>query len=211
MVLASPRPQADPLARRSGCPHHNGGTAERRRRQGAVGGIRARFDRLGDPALSRQRPVRRPQPRHHSVLQAVLAGYRGAWSRPTLHLVYAPRGGRFHRDLCEAASAAPGGRGTLFGIARYYGLVTTDEAAGLRLKTTPPPHRIWTDEEVARWLDAAAGQDPHMSTAFLLLQYSAQRPGDVLKMTWPQYSGSAIRLRRQKTGTQLTVPSQPWL
>ncbi len=60
MVLASPRPQADPLARRSGCPHHNGGTAERRRRQGAVGGIRARFDRLGDPALSRQRPVRRP-------------------------------------------------------------------------------------------------------------------------------------------------------
>src|SRR5260370_4521546 len=53
-----------------------------------------------------------PQPRHHSVLQSVLAGYRGAWARPTLHLVYAPRGGRFHRDLCEAASAAPGGRGT---------------------------------------------------------------------------------------------------
>jgi integrase len=99
----------------------------------------------------------------------------------------------------------------LFGIARYYGIVTTDEAAGLRLKTTPPRDRIWTDEEVARWLDAAAGEDPHMSTAFLLLQYSAQRPGDVLKMTWPQYSGSAIRLRQQKTGALLDVPAQPVL
>jgi integrase len=50
-----------------------------------------------------------------------------------------------------------------------------------------------------------------MATAFLLLQYSAQRPSDVLKMTWPQYSGSAIRLRQQKTGTLLDVPAHPVL
>jgi integrase len=99
----------------------------------------------------------------------------------------------------------------LFGIARYYGIVTTDEAAGLRLKTTPPRDRIWTDEEVARWLDGAADEDPHMSTAFLLLQYTAQRPSDVLKMTWPHYSGSAIRLRQQKTGQLLDVPTHPVL
>jgi integrase len=99
----------------------------------------------------------------------------------------------------------------LFGIARYYGIVVSDEASGLRLKTNRPRDRIWTDEEIARWLDAAAGEDPHMSTGFLLLQYTAQRPSDVLKMTWPQYSGSAIRLRQQKTGTLLDVPVHPVL
>jgi hypothetical protein len=83
----------------------------------------------------------------------------------------------------------------LFGIARYHGIVNTDEAAGLRVRTTKPRDRIWSDDEVARWLNAAVGEDPHMTTAFLLLQYSAQRPSDVLKTTWPQYSGSAIRLR----------------
>jgi integrase len=99
----------------------------------------------------------------------------------------------------------------LFGIARYYGIVTADEAAGLRLKTIPPRDRIWTDEEVARWLEAAAGEDAHMATTFALLQYSAQRASDVLKMTWPQYSGSAIRLRQQKTGALLDVPAHPVL
>ncbi|MBV8575547.1 MAG: tyrosine-type recombinase/integrase [Acetobacteraceae bacterium] len=101
----------------------------------------------------------------------------------------------------------------LFGIARYYGIVTTDEAAGLRLKTTPPRDRIWTSEEVARWLEAAAREDPHMSTAFLImiLQFSALRPSDVLKMSWPQYSGSAIRLRQQKTGALLDFPVHPVL
>ena len=99
----------------------------------------------------------------------------------------------------------------LFGIARYHGIVNTDEAAGLRLKTTKPRDRIWSDDEVARWLDAAGGEDPHMTTAFLFLQYSAQRPSDVLKATWPQYSGSAIRLRQQKTGALLDVPVHPVL
>ena len=99
----------------------------------------------------------------------------------------------------------------LFGIARYYGIVSNDEAARLELKTNPSRDRIWTDEEIARWFNAVGGDDPHMATAFLLLQYSAQRPSDVLKMTWPQYSGSAIRLRQQKTGTLLEVPVHPVL
>ena len=50
-----------------------------------------------------------------------------------------------------------------------------------------------------------------MATAFLLLQHSAQRPGDVLKMTWPQYSGSAIRLRQGEMGALLDVPAHPVL
>jgi hypothetical protein len=99
----------------------------------------------------------------------------------------------------------------LFRIARYYGIIATDETIGLRLKTSAPRDRIWADEEIIRWIEAAASEDPHMTTAFLLLQFTAQRPADVLKMAWPHYSGSAIRLRQQKTGALLDVPVHPVL
>jgi hypothetical protein len=99
----------------------------------------------------------------------------------------------------------------LFKLARYYGVVSTDEAAGLRLKTTRPRDRVWTDDEVARWIEAAGAEDSHMTTAFLLLQFTAQRPTDVLRMAWPRYSGSAIRLRQQKTGALLDIPVHPVL
>jgi integrase len=99
----------------------------------------------------------------------------------------------------------------LFQVAQYYGIVAANQAARLRLQTPRPRERIWSDDEVVRWLAAAAGEDPHMTTPFLLLQYTAQRPTDVLKMTWPHYSGSAIRLRQQKTKTLLDVPVHPVL
>jgi integrase len=99
----------------------------------------------------------------------------------------------------------------LFKLARYHGVVATDETAGLRLKTSRPRDRIWADDEIARWIEAAGAEDSHMATAFLLLQFTAQRPADVLRMAWPQYSGSAIRLRQQKTGTLLDIPVHPVL
>src|SRR5438874_1621620 len=99
----------------------------------------------------------------------------------------------------------------LFKLARYHGVVATDETAGLRLKTNRPRDRVWSEDEINRWLAAAVGEDQHMITALLLLQYTAQRPSDVLRMTWPQYSGSAIRLRQEKTGALLDVPTHPAL
>lgn len=99
----------------------------------------------------------------------------------------------------------------LFGIARYYGLVETDQTTGLRLKGSKPRVRIWTDDEGERWLAAAEREDPALVTAFLLLQYTAQRPGDVLRMTWPAYSSIGIRVRQQKTKALLEVPVHPVL
>jgi integrase len=97
----------------------------------------------------------------------------------------------------------------LFALARYYGLVESDAASGLRLKTSKPRDRIWSDDEIACWLTAASRKDPHMVTCFLLLQFTAQRPTNVLRMAWPHYSGSVIRLRQQKTGALLDVPVHP--
>jgi integrase len=98
----------------------------------------------------------------------------------------------------------------LFRLAQYHGIVSTNEAVGLRLKAIVPRARIWTDDEIARWLAAAAGE-PALMTAFLLLQYTAQRPNDVLRITWPQYIAGAIRLRQQKTGALLDIPVHPVL
>jgi integrase len=97
----------------------------------------------------------------------------------------------------------------LFKIARYYGIVGSDETVGLRLRASRPRDRIWSDEETTRWIESTESSE--MITVFLLLQFTAQRPGDALKMTWPQYSGSAIRLRQEKTGTLLDVPVHPTL
>jgi integrase len=99
----------------------------------------------------------------------------------------------------------------LFKIARYRGLVATDETVGLRLRTSKPRDRVWSSDEIDRWLDAARVEDPHMMTSFLVLLFTAQRPSDVLRMTWAQYSDSAIRVRQQKTRALLDVPLHPVL
>lgn len=97
----------------------------------------------------------------------------------------------------------------LFGVARYRGIVQIDETNDLRLPTTKPRDRLWTDEEIEAWMKAAASDDPHMLTAFMLLRFTAQRPSDVLAMTWAHYRGGAIRVRQQKTGTLIDVPCHP--
>jgi integrase len=100
----------------------------------------------------------------------------------------------------------------LFKLARYYGIVSQSEADGLRLKTSRPRDRIWSDEEIVRWLeDAGSYEHSHMGTAFLLLQYTAQRPVDMLTMAWSNYNGRTIKLRQQKTGTLVEVPCHPVL
>lgn len=98
----------------------------------------------------------------------------------------------------------------LVGVARYHGLMEADPTTNLRLSRSKPRDRIWTEQEMASWLSAAA-RWPHMVTALILLRYTAQRPGDVLAMTWGQYDGTDIRLRQQKTGTLLDVPCHPAL
>ena len=60
----------------------------------------------------------------------------------------------------------------------------------------------------------AAGLDPEAVTPFLLLKHTAQRPGDVLRMTWADYTPGApghIRVRQEKTKKLLDVPVHPEL
>lgn len=101
----------------------------------------------------------------------------------------------------------------LFETALYYGYAEANHAANLRLATTEARERWWTQDEASQWISAAADhpKGQAMSLAFALLFYTAQRPMDVLAMTWAQFDAErgAINLRQQKTGKLLSVAAHP--
>lgn len=101
----------------------------------------------------------------------------------------------------------------LFEVAVYYGHATANHAANLRLATTRARDRWWTQDEASRWMAAAVDhpKGKAMTLAFALLFYTAQRPADVLSMTWGQFDAEqgAINLRQQKTGKLIAVAAHP--
>jgi integrase len=83
--------------------------------------------------------------------------------------------------------------------------------AALRPGGLKPPrrHEVWSPEQIARFLDAAA---PDIRLACALLIYTAQRPADVLSMTWDQIDTALdgrtwISLRQAKVGELVRVPA----
>jgi integrase len=99
----------------------------------------------------------------------------------------------------------------LVDAAMYHELIKTNPATDLRLKQTKPRDKVWTANEITQWLAAAEHEEAHMTTAFLLLQHTAQRVGDVLAMTWSRFDGGIIKLRQQKTDALIEVPCHPLL
>ena len=92
--------------------------------------------------------------------------------------------------------------------ALYYGLVEQNYSKGLDLAPKVSRSEYWQPEQIEAWLDAAT-RHKHgtpMRLAFLLLTYTAQRPSDVLQMTWDKFNGDTIKLRQEKTGRLSEVP-----
>ncbi len=96
----------------------------------------------------------------------------------------------------------------LFNIATYYGVVAANEAYDLRIESGKPRQVVWSEREIASWLDAAEAhrQAGPMALAFQLLRYTAQRPTDCLRMRRHQYDGRRVELVQQKTGALVWVP-----
>ena len=84
------------------------------------------------------------------------------------------------------------------------GLIRTNPCAeGGKLYHGTRVDKIWSDEDVARFLDIAP---PHLRLAMLLAVNTGQRQGDLLKLTWSAYDGQVIRVRQKKTGAYVPVP-----
>lgn len=95
----------------------------------------------------------------------------------------------------------------LLDLARHLRLITENPTRDLRLEASPVRSQVWGDDQIAALLAAA---DAHEEGAALrlgiaLLLYTAQRPGDVLAMTWARWNTDGIEVRQQKTGAFLRI------
>ena len=62
---------------------------------------------------------------------------------------------------------------------------------------------IWTLDEEAAFLATASRP---MRLAFLLALWTAQREGDIIRMTWRAYDGKSLMVRQGKTGAAVRIP-----
>ena len=76
----------------------------------------------------------------------------------------------------------------------------------MRLRSNPPRHQVWTDEQVTALIGTAAPLRPSIASAVALAHHTGQREADIRHMAWSQFDGTAIRLRQRKTGVLLDVP-----
>ncbi|TVR83491.1 MAG: hypothetical protein EA405_04315 [Rhodospirillales bacterium] len=88
------------------------------------------------------------------------------------------------------------------------GYLPRNPASKSRLAATPPRQTIWTDDNIAAFVTAAEQAD--RKSVALAVQMGiclGQRQGDILRMTWSQFDGTAITLRQGKTGAIVRVPA----
>jgi integrase len=76
-------------------------------------------------------------------------------------------------------------------------------ASGGKLYSGTRVEKVWSDEDVARFLDVAP---PILRLPMLLAINTGQRQGDLLRLPWSAYDGKAIRVRQKKTGVPVLVP-----
>ena len=73
-----------------------------------------------------------------------------------------------------------------------------------RLYQAARAESIWTEDDEAAFRAAAP---PHLALALTLAIETGQRQGDLLRLTWAAWDGTALRLRQGKTGRRVTVPA----
>ena len=84
------------------------------------------------------------------------------------------------------------------------GLIANNPCAkGGKLYRGSRVDKIWDDEQVARFLQAAP---PYLRLAMLLAINTGQRQGDLLRLPWSAYDGKVIKLRQKKTGAYVPIP-----
>jgi integrase len=74
---------------------------------------------------------------------------------------------------------------------------------GGRLYEADRAENIWSAEDITKFCAAASKQ---LQFALLLALWTGQRQGDLLRLSWTNYDGTAIRLRQGKTKKRVTIP-----
>jgi integrase len=89
-------------------------------------------------------------------------------------------------------------------VAKDHGTIAVNVCErGGRLYSVDRAEVIWLPEHVQAF--NAVASEP-LRFALLLAQWTAQRQGDLIQLTWLQYDGSHIRLKQNKTGARVAIP-----
>ncbi len=96
----------------------------------------------------------------------------------------------------------------LLGWALDRGMIAANPAALPRQLAIRPRRAVWGPQDEAAILKAAS---PPLQLAYWLAIYTAQRQGDILRLTWRQYDGDTLTLRQGKTDAPVRVPCHPAL
>jgi integrase len=111
---------------------------------------------------------------------------------------------RLAQTSLRQADYAYGTLARILSWARDRGLIAKNPCAkGGKLYHGSHVHKIWDDEDVARFLWTAP---PYLRLAVLLAINTGQRQGDLLRLPWSSYDGKVIKLRQGKTGVYVPIP-----
>lgn len=86
--------------------------------------------------------------------------------------------------------------------------LTTNPAKGVKALKIGDGWQPWPEASLER---AHKGFTGAPRIAFMLALYTGQRKGDILAMRWNDIDGDGIRVKQQKTGTELWIPLHPTL
>ena len=121
----------------------------------------------------------------------------------------------YYRELLDAGSTDNANRiiktfHILLELARDEGLVQVNHASRMKLPQGNARQVVWSAAEVEKLIAAceAAGRRS-IGLAVLMAFDLGQRLGDVLSMTWKQYSDGCILLTQGKTGSTVLIPVLP--
>lgn len=82
----------------------------------------------------------------------------------------------------------------LFGFALNEGLISRNPAERMRLKSPAARQAVWSAEQIAGLVAAAAAEDrKSIGLAVLLAANLGQREADVLRLAWSQFDGQAMQ------------------
>ena len=90
-------------------------------------------------------------------------------------------------------------------VAKRHKLIADNPGTAVEILGRNSRDEYWLPNDERAFLDSCA-HDPRMALAFRLLLFTAQRPIDVMQMTWGQLRDSRIHVRQQKTRRLVDIP-----
>jgi integrase len=89
-------------------------------------------------------------------------------------------------------------------VAKDRGLIAVNVCErGGRLYEADRAEIIWLAEHIAAFCNVSS---PELQFALLMALWTGQRQGDLIRLAWPQYDGTHIRLKQGKTKARVMIP-----